>query len=61
MRAIYIGGTLGIGLLTGATFALLSATGWDDTSFPPLVAFALGFAVSTLSMVVRVLVRRRRR
>ena len=60
MRAIDIGGTLGIGLLTGAAFALLSASGWDNASLPPLVAFELGFVASTLSIVVRVLMRRRR-
>jgi Kef-type K+ transport system membrane component KefB len=60
MKAIYIGGTLGVGLLTGAAFALWSATGWDEASLPPLVAFVLGFVVSTVSIVVRVLMRRRR-
>ena len=60
MRAIYIGGALGVGLLTGAAFAWLSATGWDDTSPSPRVAIVVGFVVGTLSIVVSVLMRRRR-
>ena len=31
LRAIYIGGTLAVGLLTGAGFATLQAVRWDDT------------------------------
>ena len=52
MRAIYIGGTLAVGLLTGAVFAALSAAGWDDTMPRPLPAFIIGFMVGTASTVV---------
>ena len=58
MRAIRIGGTLAVGLLTGAAFAGLSAAGWGDTLPPrPLPAFIFGFVMG----VTPILVGRRRR
>jgi hypothetical protein len=61
MRAIYIGGTLAVGLLTGAVFAGLSAAGWDAALPGPLPAFIIGFVFGTASTVVSGLIERRRR
>jgi hypothetical protein len=61
MRAIYIGGTSAVGLLTAAVFAALSAAGWDGTFPEPLPAFIFGFVLGTALTVVSGLIGRRRR
>ena len=59
--AIYVGGVLGVGLLTGAAYAFLSTTGWGDTSPSVPASFAIGFVVGTLSTVASAYLSRRRR
>jgi hypothetical protein len=61
MRAIYIGGTLAVGLLTAAVFAALSAAGWEDALPGPLPAFTFGFVLGTALTVVSGFIGRRRR
>lgn len=60
LRATYIGGTLAIGLLTGAVSDALSAAGWDDTMPRPLAAFIIGVVFGTASTVVSGRLGRRR-